>query len=53
MNEQNELERRRLQAGLLAIGEVAHMVAQEVYVEDIVPTLAGIRPGGEGEVFCS
>ena len=53
MNEQNELERRWLQAGLLTIGEVAHKVAQEVHVKDVIPILAGICPGGEDEIFRS
>ena len=27
------------------------MVAQEVHVEDVIPILAGIGPGGEDEIF--
>lgn len=53
VKEQNELKRRWLQAGLLTIGEVAHKVAQEVHVKDVVPILAGICPGGEDKIFCS
>lgn len=53
IEEQDELERRWLQASLVTIGEVAHNVAQEVQVEDVVPILAGICPGGEDESFCS
>ena len=53
VNEQNELERRWLQAGLLTIGQVANMVAQEVHVQDIISILTGICPSGEDEIFCS
>lgn len=51
MKEQHELEKRRLQAALLTIGEVAHGVAQEVHVNDVVPALAGICPSGEDEIL--
>lgn len=53
MKEENELEKRWLQAVLLTIVEVAHSVAQEVHVNDVIPVLAGICPGGEDEILGS
>lgn len=51
--EQDELERRWLQADLLAIGDVAHKMAQEVHVQDAILILARICPGDEHKVFLS
>lgn len=49
MKEENELEGRWLDPGLVAVSEVSHGVAQEIHVENMVLALAGICPGREDE----
>lgn len=50
--EQNDLENRRLQAGLEAIIDVARQVAQEVGVQNVLfLTGTGIQPDGEDKVL--
>ena len=50
--EQDDLENRRLQAGLEAIIDVARQVAQEVGVQNVLFLAGtGIQPDGEDEVL--
>ena len=51
--EQNELENRRIQTGLVAISKVARKIAQPVQADDMFSINARICPGGEDEIFRS